>query len=197
LQTSGAFPFVFFYPSIAAAAYIGGYGPGLAVMAAAGLFGALVPPQFPGALSWFALFFFGIGLTAAACWVRGMRERAIAMAEESARLRFVIEYVSDWIFLIDEFGKVEYMNQTACSQLGVEAGRMTGQPMDDLVAEPARGLIRELVARVRQEPVAPQEILLRRGDGSTILAEVSCTGWRTISTTCLHPSWATRRWRAK
>jgi PAS domain S-box-containing protein len=179
-------PFLLFYPAIALAAFFGGAGPGIAVMVAAGLFGAFVFPVFPGAASWVLLGALGSILVVGFARLRGFRDRSAAVAAESARLRLVIEHVSDWIFLLDESRKIEYVNRTACRALGFESTELLGRPLEELEAETQNAALPSLVEQCRDGTVTPAEIVLRRGDGSQVTAEVSCSAIRTRETLVIH-----------
>ncbi len=171
---------------IALAAFFGGAGPGIAVMAAAGLFGAFVFPVFPGTASWVILAVFGSILIVGFARLRGFRDRSAAIAAESARLRFVIEHVSDWIFLLDEDRRIEYVNRTACQALGFETGDLIGRRLEELEAETQSAVLPGLLLQCRDAVVAPAEVALRRGDGSTVAAEVSCSAIRTQKALVIH-----------
>jgi PAS domain S-box-containing protein len=172
-------PFLAFYPAVAIAAFIGGAGPGFFVILCSVLFGAFVFPVAPAAASWIALFFFGSICVVGFARLRGLRDRTAAMTMESSRLRFVIDHVSDWIFLLDQNGNIEYVNRTACRQLGYEFADLAGRPFADLEAEPKNALLPDLVARCKDGTPSPIEIALVRRDGSRVSAEVSCTAIRT------------------
>jgi PAS domain S-box-containing protein len=180
-------PFLLFYPAIAIASFVAGMGPGLAVLIGAALFGAFVFPVFPEVASWLALVILGGVIANGFARLRGLRDRTAAVAEESARLRFVMEHVSDWLFLVDEAGRIVYVNQTACVQLGFTAAELSGRPVDELETEPRDSTILSwLVARSRTGDSAPAEIVLRRRDGSSVTAEVSCTAIRTGTSEVVH-----------
>jgi len=179
-------PFLLFYPAIALAAFFGGAGPGIAVVAAAGLFGASVFPVFPGAASWVLLAAFGSILIVGFARLRGFRDRSAAIAAESARLRFVIEHVSDWIFLLDEDRKIEYVNRTACEALGFETADLLGRPLEEFEAETPNAALPALLGLCRDGVVPPAEVVLRRGDGSPVTAEVSCSAIQTQKRLVIH-----------
>lgn len=185
-------PFLLFYPAIAIAAFVGGAGPGLAVMGGSALFGAFIFPVFPKTASWIVLLVLGSVLAWGFARLRGFRDRSAGIAVESAKLRFIIEHVSEWIFVLDETGKVEYVNQTACRALGYASGDLLGRTLEHLNARdhPKPGLqgevLKELLHQSREGAVAPAEISLRRGDGSEVLAEVSCTAVQTGKTEVIH-----------
>jgi PAS domain S-box-containing protein len=168
-------PFLLFYPAIAGAAFIGGAGPGFLVIAGSAAFGTFLFPVFPSVASWIALGTFGPAFALGFARIREQRHRTEAVAAESARLRFVIEKVSDWIFLVDDEGKIEYANQTACDWLGYSREELTGRFIADFEANPRNPLLPRFVAECGKGPVAPTEVFFVRRDGAKIAAEVSCT----------------------
>jgi two-component system cell cycle sensor histidine kinase/response regulator CckA len=179
-------PFLFFYPGIAIASFVGGSGPGLGVIVGAALFGLFINPVYPAPGSWVALAGLGSVLTYSFARLRNLRNRTAMVAEESARLRFVMERVSDWIFLVDDNGKIQYVNQTACEQLNYSADQLIGMSIDELEGEPGNAAISGLAARSRDGAVPPAEIIFHRPNGSPVTAEVSCTAIRTGDSGVVH-----------
>lgn len=168
-------PFLFFYPAIATAACIGGTGPGIVAFAGAGFLGSRIPGAEPNWGNWTTLVLVGPLIVGWFARLSRLREKSIVLAEESARLRAAMEQVSDWIFLANEAGRIEYMNRTAREQLWFGGRLVSGSSVEELDASPERGAIRDLVAAARAGSVGLREIELRRGDGSTVIAEVSCS----------------------
>ena len=179
-------PFLLFYPAIAIAAFIGGICPALAVIAGGSLFGFFVFPVFPGLPSWIVLAAFGGLFAFGFAFLRDIRDQTAAVAVESTKLRFVMERVSDWIFLVDVEGKIQYVNQTAASRLGFASGELPGRPLADLGADPRDGILSELLRRCMDGVLSPAEVMLKCRDGSFVLAEVICTPIRTGSSVVLH-----------
>ncbi len=155
-------------------------------MAASAVFGAFLFPVFPDFPSWILLVVIGSVATVGFARLRGLRERSAAVAAESARLRFVIEHVSDWIFLLDGDGRIDYANSTACQALGYEAGDLAGRSVEELEADPEAGALRDLTGRCRNGAVAPVEIVFRRRDQSRVSAEVGCTAISAGGTVVIH-----------
>jgi len=179
-------PFLFFYVGIALAAFIGGLGPGLAVMLGAGFFGLFVLTEVPATANWIVLVVLGGICTYGFARLRNLRDRTAALAEESATLRFVMERVSDWLFLVDEKGCIRYANQSACAQLRFTPEELLDRPVAELEAESQSGALAELVEQSRNGGAAPAEIVLKRSDGSQVAAEVSCTAIRTGGSLLVH-----------
>ncbi len=179
-------PFLLFYPAIAIAAFVGGMGPGLAVMAGGSLFGFFIFPVFPGLPSWIVLAVFGGLFAFGFSFLRDIRDETAAVALESAKLRFVMERVTDWIFLVDVVGKIQYVNQTACSRLGFASGELLGTPLEKIANNPQDETLSELLRRCIDGVLSPAEVVLKCHDGSFVLAEVICTPIRTGATVLLH-----------
>jgi len=185
LQSQAA-PFLFFYVGIALAAFIGGMGPGLAVMLGAGVFGAFALPEVPATANWIVLAVLGVICTYGFARLRLLRDRTAAVAEDAARLRFVMERVSDWLFLVDERGFIRYANQSACAQLGFTQEELLDRPVAELEAESQNCALAKLVKQSKDGGTAPAEIVLKRSDGSQVTAEVSCTAIRTGGALVVH-----------
>jgi len=179
-------PFLFFYFGVAIAAFAGGIGPGVSVIFAAALFGAFILHVSAGSASWLALALVGGATAYGFARLRALRDRTAAVAEESEKLRFVMERVSDWLFLTDDAGIVRYVNQSACTQLLYTPEELLDRPVADLEAETPGGTLPALVAQSCEHTVAPAEIALKRRDGSRVIAEVSCTAIRTVGSLVVH-----------
>ena len=179
-------PFLFFYPMIALGTFFGGVGPGFASVAFAAILVAATFPTFPSSVNWAVLALFGPSVVLGCSRLKRLRERSKALSEESRRLRFVIDHVSDWIFLTDEEGVIEYANQTACAQLGMPAQRLTGTRLEDLTVEAQRAAMRDLLARCRARGARPVEILFKRGDRDSVTVEVGCTAISAGDTFVIH-----------
>jgi PAS domain S-box-containing protein len=183
-ETAG--PFVLFYPAIAAAAFLGGTGPGFAAITGGAFFSYAFFPTFPGLQSWVVLSVLGPVMAIAFGHLREIREKSAAIAEESARLRLISDQVSDWIFLVRESGEIEYANLTACRELGYAVEELSGRQFADCAAPPCRSDLRALLTRSLNSVVAPAEITFERRDGSTVLVEAGCTAVRTSSGAVIH-----------
>jgi PAS domain S-box-containing protein len=107
--------------------------------------------------------------------LKRLRDRSRALSEESRRLRFVIDHVSDWIFLTDEEGVIQYANRTAGTQLGMPPDRLVGARLQDLAAEAQRGAVQDLLARCRTQSAPPAEILFNREEHGSVAVEIGCT----------------------
>ncbi len=179
-------PFLLFYPAIAGAAYLGGRGPGFLVIAGSAVFGLFVFPVFPTAASWIALAVFGGAFAVGFAVLRDQRHLSDAILAESARLSFVVEHVSDWIFMVNEEGRISYANRAACRHLGIPLDQLRGKSLGSLEAEPRTGGLLGLVQACDKGPVSPAEVVFARPDGGKIAAEVSCTSIPVSSGRVIH-----------
>lgn len=179
-------PFLLFYPAIACAAYWGGRGPGFLVIGGSAVFGALIFPVRPTPASWIALVVFGSAFAIGFAVLRDQRRLSDAIAQESARLRFVVEHVSDWIFMVDGNGRISYANRAACEQTGYTLNQLRGRPLPTLEADPQTQVLSKLVSECGKGPVMPTEAVFSKAGGSKVIAEVSCTSIPVISGRVIH-----------
>ena len=179
-------PFLFFYPTIALATFLAGVGPGFASIAFAAIVVTATFPTFPSPLNWAALAILGPSVVLGFSRLKRLSDRSRALSEESRGLRFVIDRVSDWIFLTDEKGLIQYANQTAGTQLGIPPDRLIGTRLEDLTAEAHRVAMRDLMARCRVLSAPPAEILFNRGEQGTVAVEISCTAISAGDTAVIH-----------
>jgi two-component system cell cycle sensor histidine kinase/response regulator CckA len=179
-------PFLLFYPAIAAAAFVGGAGPGVFSITAGALFAASIFPWFPERASWILFAILGPLLAAGFVYFREIREQRAAVAEECARFRFITEHIHDWIFLTGGSGVIQFANQTACNHFCPDKGTLMGRAIEDLSPEWQRPAVRALLRQCRSGPAAPSEIAFKRPDGSEVQAEVSGTAVRTGADVVIH-----------
>jgi PAS domain S-box-containing protein len=118
--------------------------------------------------------------------LRRLRNRSSAMAEESRRLHFVVDRASDWIFLTDDSGAIQYTNRTACAQLGFSSEELKGKSIAELTSEPQRNVLRELVTKCRDQAIPPAEVVFERRDGAAVSVEIGCTAIASEGTRILH-----------
>jgi PAS domain S-box-containing protein len=180
-------PFLFFYPMIALGTFLGGAGPGFAAVAFAAIVVTATFPTFPSPTNWVVLAILGPLVVLSFSRLKGLRDRSRALSEESRRLRFVIDHVSDWIFLTDQEGLIQYANRTAGAQLGIPPYRLIGARLQDLAAAAQRGAVEDLLARCRTQSAPPAEILFNRGEhGCVVAVEIGCTAISAGDTFVIH-----------
>jgi PAS domain S-box-containing protein len=179
-------PFLFFYPMIAVGAYFGGVGPGFAALALAVFLVLATFPAFPSPGNWVVMAILGPSVVLSFSRLKHLRDRSRALSEESRRLRFVIDRVSDWIFLTDEKGVIQYANLTAGTQLGIEPEQLVGTRLQDLTAEAHRATVCELLARCRAQSAPLAEILFNRGEHGSVTVEIGCTAISAGDTFVIH-----------
>ncbi len=178
--------FTLFYPAIALTAFIAGAGPAAAGIICAGLFGATLFPHTPAPQNWVILTLLGPMLAFIAVRVRRLRDLNRANARELVRFKFIGDHASDWIFLLDVSGELQYVNQTASRSLGWPETELIGRSIETLVAESQRAALRELLQNARSGPVPPLEISFQRADGTPALMELICTGVRAQGDQVIH-----------
>ncbi len=141
MERSGfVFPFLFFYPGIVIASFLGGVGPGMAaiVMAFLAAFAYVLSPYPAAPWNWIALAVVGPLLTTGFAYLRSLRDRDVANTRELANFKLIGDHASDWILLIDESGLIRYVNLKASTDLGWTDRELTGRHIESLVAESQR-----------------------------------------------------------
>ena len=179
-------PFLVFYPAIALGSFLGGTLPGFAALALAVAITTMFFPGFPAPANWIWLGIVAPCLVLSFGRLKLLRDRSVVLTEESVRLRFVVDRASDWIFLTDETGAIQYVNQTASTQLGVPSEKLIGRPIESLTPESQRPRLRDLLARCRSEVVRPAEILFECGDHSLAAVELGCTAISDAGASIIH-----------
>lgn len=103
----------------------------------------------------------------------------IRQAERAARrFKFISDNSSDSHFLIDQQGHLVHVNHTAALRFGYSETEMLDLYAWEVDEGGDRDAFRELFARAQREQVPLLEIVRRRKDGSTFVAELSFTGVR-------------------
>jgi two-component system cell cycle sensor histidine kinase/response regulator CckA len=179
-------PFLFFYPAICLASFLGGTGPGLFVVLGGVAFGAAVLPVPPLPVSWIALTLTGPLLARGFAHLRELRERNHATALECARFGFIIDHASDWLLLTGENGEIEYVNRSASRQLGFEAAELSGRRLGEFVPENQKCLLAETLAKCQTGTPVTTELTFQRRNGSTVTVEAGYTAVKTGRETVLH-----------
>ena len=185
-RTHAAAPFLFFYPAIGLAAFFGGIGPGAAAATATAMIPVVFFSEIPAVFNWIWLSVVAPILVFGFAQLGKIRDRSAALAEESIELRFFVDRASDWIFLADEAGVVEYANQTACAQLGFSANHLKGRQLEEFTPESQRVSLRRMLAECRDDATAPTEILFERQDRTLVSVEIGCTGILRGDTRVIH-----------
>ncbi len=181
------FPFLYFYPAIWIVAYFWGPAPG----AAAVLFSALsvplvLPVAHPAGVNWAALIGVGALTVAIGSGLRATREAARDARRAILRFRLVTDNMTDWVFFLDENGRVEYANHAACSGLGHTQTDLAGRPLADMVESEHREEFSRMVRDALAGPAPKREWLFLRSDGDPIPVDVSCRAIRTNRDTVIH-----------
>lgn len=170
-----AAPFLLFYPALGLSAYFGGLTVGFVSMAIAGFIVPVFYPNPPVLGNWLWFFLLAPSMVLIGARIRRLRERSVALAQESLRLRFIVSRVSDWIFLTDEGGVIEYANETARIQLTGVDEQLTGRRIQDSACPAEQPALRDLIASCRDSGGAQGEINFIRGDGTAVPVEIRCS----------------------
>ncbi len=172
------FPFVFFYPAIAIASFLGGVGPGLASIVLSAVFVASLFPFSLAPPSWIALAALGPLLAQGFAHLRHLHERSRAVARELANFKFIGDHASDWILLLDETRHIRYVNLKAAADLGWTDHELTGRTIESLIpatAEAERRALNTALEQARSGAARPIELAFERRDKSPLLVELGCT----------------------
>jgi PAS domain S-box-containing protein len=173
------FPFLFFYPSVAIAAFMGGAGPGLAALFLSTAFAFFVSPLPPAPQNWIALAVVGPLISTGFAHLRYIRERNHAVARELARFKFIGDHAVDWILLLGESGDIRYANLRAATDLGWSTEALAGRRIETLTLQMQRETLRMALDLARSGAPKPLEVTFERRDGSAVTMELVCTAVRT------------------
>ncbi len=184
---SESFPFLFCYPVILAVSFCWGLAPG----AAAVVFSALAVPGLtpalrPSMLNWLSLAVFGSLTVAMGVALRMFRESAVETARAIVRFHMVTENMSDWVFLLNASGSIEYANRAALHGVGKPAEQVIGGPFASLVIPEDRQAADELIQAALAGSVPPKECRIHSSGGEAIPAELSCTAITANKETVIH-----------
>lgn len=183
-------PFLLFYPVIAVSAFFGGIGPGLfSAIASAVLVLALFPPMQTNT-PWIIFAILSPIFAGVFARFREAREHNASLEREYARFRFISDYASDWIFLVEggltQFERIRFVNQTACIHLGWTAEELTGQLLSKLVLGAEAERLGTLLMQTRQSASHPASFHFQRRDGSEVPVEIACAAVRTGGELVIH-----------
>jgi PAS domain S-box-containing protein len=180
------FPFVFFYPAVGLASFLGGAGPGLAATVLGAVFAFLFFPEPPAPQNWIALAVIGPLLAAGFAHLRHIRDRNRAIARELVNFKLIGDHASDWILLIGESSRIVYVNLKAATDLGWTDRELTGREIESLVPEYQRGVLNAALERAKSGEGTPVELIFERRDRSLVLMELGCTAVRTGEEQVIH-----------
>jgi PAS domain S-box-containing protein len=173
------FPFLFFYPTVAIASFMGGVGPGLAAVVLSAVFAAAISHLPPAPQNWIALAVVGPLLATGFGHLRHILENNRAIARELTRFKFIGDHAVDWILLLGEAGDIRYANLRAATDLGWPADKLTGRNIETLALKTQQETMRMALDLARSGAPKPLEITFERRDGSAVLMELVCTAVKT------------------
>jgi PAS domain S-box-containing protein len=190
MERSGfVFPFLFFYPGIVIASFLGGVGPGLAAIVMAAAYTYVLSPYPAAPRNWIALAVLGPLMATGFSYLRSLRDRDRANTRELANFKLIGDHASDWILLIDESGFIRYVNLKASTDLGWTDRELIGRPVESLVGEAQRTLLSATLEQVKAGSggaLKPIEFTFERRDHSPALMELGCTAVRTGKELVIH-----------
>ena len=184
---SFVFPFIYFYPAIWIVSYFWGPAPGTAAVLFSVLSAPLVRPVVHAeGLNWVALTGVGLVTVAVGSALRATREAPPDAARAILRFRLVTENMSDWVFFLDESGRVDYANRAACSGLAQTAAELAGKQLADMVASTQRDEFSRMIGTALTGPSPRREWLFARAGGDPIPVEVGCAAITAGRDTIIH-----------
>lgn len=179
-------PFLFLFPAVCLASFLGGTGPGLMAVCVGAVFAIFGFPVKPQPVSWIALSILGPLLVAACAHLREIRDASHVVALECARFRFISDHAADWLLLLNDSGCLEYVNHSAARQLGFEPEQMLGRHLEDLVPEWQRTGVKDMLSGARQGAPVKAELTFTGTDNSVTIVEAGCTAVETGGVTVMH-----------
>jgi PAS domain S-box-containing protein len=180
------YPFVFFYPAIAASSFLGGVGPGLAATLFGAVFAFLAFPNATAPENWIALAVLGPLSVQGFAHLRHIVERNRTIARELANFKFISDHAGDWILLLDESGHIQYVNLRASADLGWSDRELIGRHIESLVPEAQRPVLSAALEKARSGAGKPIELAFERRDKSQVLVELGCAAVKTGEDQVIH-----------
>jgi PAS domain S-box-containing protein len=96
-----------------------------------------------------------------------------AAAREMERLRFAVENANDAVYLYDRDARIQYVNASACKELGCSYDELTSMSLSDIDPDFTVDRWPERWLRTKQGLRESMESVHRRKDGSTFPVEIS------------------------
>lgn len=180
------FPFVFFYPGIMAAAYIGGISPGLAAVPLSALAAWIVFPYPLASLNWVAMALLGPVFALSVGHLRWLRDRNRVIRRELLSFKLIGDHTTDWNLLLDDALRIRYANLRAATDLGWTGEELSGRSIESLIPESQQGVLRAALEAVRSGAAKPVEIAFERRGRSPAEMEVSCSAVETEQGRVIH-----------
>jgi two-component system cell cycle sensor histidine kinase/response regulator CckA len=171
-------PFLLFYLAIALTSFLAGVGPAFAATILTGMF-AIFFELAPSPVNWIALTLIGPVIALGFAHVRNYRDIGRAAALELARLKFIGDHATDWIFLLSDSGIVQYANRTACANLGWRESELLGRSLEIVLPQREGPGLRDLLRAAISGTVPPVEVTFEQRNKSTVVSELSFTAVRT------------------
>ena len=101
------------------------------------------------------------------------REVESALRESEDRHRLVVESMNEGICVVDDRGRIGFINTRFCEILGYEREEVLGRYLEDFASEPSKAILEEQLMKRRRGEHVPYEIELVSRNGRIISTMVS------------------------
>ena len=101
------------------------------------------------------------------------KQAEVALRESEERYRGLIEMMNEGLAVLDENRRLTFANNRLCEMLGGAREELIGLPVDVLMDDANRRVLREQFARRREGARNRYEVTLKRKDGGEVFALVS------------------------
>jgi PAS domain S-box-containing protein len=96
-----------------------------------------------------------------------------ALRNSEDRYRLVVESMNEGISVLDEVGRLKFVNTRFCEMIGYERNEILGVPLERYLAETSVAILKQQLLRRRRGEHEPYEIGLMKKDGRIISTIVS------------------------
>ena len=96
-----------------------------------------------------------------------------ALRNSEDRYRLVVESMNEGISVLDEAGRLKFVNTRFCEMIGYERNEILGVPLEQYLAEKSVAILRQQLMRRRRGEHEPYEIELKKKDEKIISTIVS------------------------
>jgi histidine kinase len=96
-----------------------------------------------------------------------------ALRNSEDRYRLVVESMNEGISVLDEAGRLKFVNTRFCEMIGYERNEILGVPLEQYLVEKSVATLKQQLVRRRRGEHEPYEIDLKKKDGRIISTVVS------------------------
>jgi PAS domain S-box-containing protein len=96
-----------------------------------------------------------------------------ALRNSEDRYRMVVESMNEGICVLDEIGRLKFVNKTFCEMIGFEQSEILGAPLSQYLTDKSVAVLKHQLMRRRRGDHEPYEIDLKKKDGRIISTIVS------------------------